>query len=377
MARSPDKHDRSTTILSTLVAVILLAVGVTARQSGPPPAHEPSAEAPLSNPAEWESDLRFQLETSFRRNPRERDARLERLDEVIARWDASPQTVADRELLLDWLSEGMVRSMPGSVAPLSPPPTFGPQNFGPQTVAAPRPAQQPVPQPALLGQNEKLLPQTSLLPTPQPDLRVTPTPYDPFEGVAEQTVRPADLPLTQPPTVTPTHGRPVPSIENASLQTAPRPDTLGSAPAARSSLASLTTIDPESEAADDRVAVNLTELAARIAGYHEGLAAVETTLRRAREVDLSLLAEQLDHLTSLSRDYRFVRLYYDSLTPAERRMMPAPQPLEASLQQLARQVDRYEAAQATDFLGSLDSAAADRIAELRELLTTLGQQSRP
>ena len=121
--------------------------------------------------------------------------------------------------------------------------------------------------------------------------------------------------------------------------------------------------------------MNLTELAARIAGYHEGLAEVETTLRRAREIDLSLIGQQLDHIRSLSRDFRFVRLYYDSVTPAERRMMLASKPLEASLQQLARQLDRYEAAQATDFGGSLNPAAADQIAELRELLNALGQQT--
>ena len=74
----------------------------------------------------------------------------------------------------------------------------------------------------------------------------------------------------------------------------------------------------------------------------------------------------------MTRDYRFVKLYYDSLTEDEQQGILVPRPLSATLQEVGRQLDRYEASLDADYLGSIDGAQAEQIAELRELLSTIG-----
>ena len=208
-----------------------------------------------------------------------RDARLAQVEAVMAAWKASPQTDQDRELLIDWLSETVVRSMPGSVEDLSPQPEFNKSN--PAKVAKVQQAALPKQLTLSTIQAPALLAGGAI-----PDIEVTPTPYDPFEEDGEQNVPAASekmVKLAQPITVIPAQQRVVnkPLIEMAALTQAPLPDSLRPDPELAESTPPLELSPPvTAPPAEEPVAVNLTELAARIAGYHDGLDEVETDLLR-------------------------------------------------------------------------------------------------
>lgn len=107
--------ERTTALVSaTLALAILAAMG--------------TADAPRTESRDLaailESDLRFQLELSWRRNPRVLKERLADLDRTLAAWSGSPRTGADRELLIAWLDESIKRSMPGRDGQLPPTPQF-------------------------------------------------------------------------------------------------------------------------------------------------------------------------------------------------------------------------------------------------------------
>ena len=124
MDQSTKTSERITAIISTVVAVALLAAGVTAQQT-----HNTRTD----ELAYLESDLRFQLQSAFRLTPKEGQQRLQQVNEVLAAWQQSRQTADDRQLLADWMLEATIRSMPGSMEPLPPAPPFGGNN----TVAKP------------------------------------------------------------------------------------------------------------------------------------------------------------------------------------------------------------------------------------------------
>ncbi len=380
MARSTEKGERLTTVVCTLVAIAILAAGVTARQGDTPASDEP---------AQWESDVRYQLKAAFRHNARERDARLAQVAAVMAAWKASTQSDSDREMLIDWLSDTAVRSMPGSVTELPPSPEFSSRES--TQVVQSQPVQLPQYQPIAI-QAPPLLTDAAI-----PDLQVTPTPYDPFavdsethtaventenESVNRRQPIASDvvdtLVLEQPPTVVPAQRH---RVNKHTIEMAASP-----APLPESSFVSLETSQASSGAElptlavapsfQEPVGVNLTELAARIAGYHDSLDEVETALLRSDAASLALVAEQAKHLDAMTRDYRFVQLYYDALTEEEKQTVLAPRPLSATLREVSRQLDRYEESLDTDFLGSIDASQSAQIEELRELLSTLSARVR-
>ncbi len=112
------RSERITAIISTVVAVIILAAGVTAHQSH---------HAPVDDLVQLESDLRFQLEAGYRHDTDERATRLAQLEEVFQAWQQSPRLPADQELVATWLLEATIRSMPGSSEPMPTIPQFGQQ----------------------------------------------------------------------------------------------------------------------------------------------------------------------------------------------------------------------------------------------------------
>ncbi|TWU29433.1 hypothetical protein [Bythopirellula polymerisocia] len=363
MAHSKENNERLTTIVCTLVAIAILAAGVTARQNDSSSSNEPE---------QWESDVRYQIKTVFRHDARKRDERLAEVEAVMAAWKESTQSDSDRELLIDWLSETAVRSIPGSINDLPSAPEFSGRESNnlaqSQSTVLPRQVLTP---PLLIP---KLLSGTAPL-----ERQITPTPYDPFAEIEET---PSEAPkkiaaLEQPPSVIPTQQRAV-NKRNATSATWPP------APLPGSSLVSFDTIDETSPAEQpipvaeppvaEPVTVNLTELAARVAGYHDVLDEIETSLLRADSANLTLVAEQANRLYAMTRDYRFLKLYYESLTEAEQRSILEPRPLSATLREVDRQLDRYEASLDSDFLGSIDGAQAEQIAELRELLSAINSR---
>ena len=117
MDKSSLRSERITAILSTVVAVAILAAGVTAHQS-----HNVTTEDSLSL---LESDLRFQIDMAFRQNPGEGAARMSQVDEAVSAWHASPQSEIDRSRMADWLLEATIRCMPGTMEALPEVPRFG------------------------------------------------------------------------------------------------------------------------------------------------------------------------------------------------------------------------------------------------------------
>lgn len=106
---------RTTTILSALVALAILGLGVTARPTEDPASGRRGA---------LESDLRFQIEMSWRHDGRTRDAREAQLAATLAAWEASPQTGPDRQLLEQWLRGAIVGTLPGESGEFPPTPAF-------------------------------------------------------------------------------------------------------------------------------------------------------------------------------------------------------------------------------------------------------------
>ncbi|NOY29334.1 MAG: hypothetical protein GXP28_03900 [Planctomycetes bacterium] len=266
--------------------------------------------APLDELERLESDLQFQLDWAFRHDAKERSQRITKLEETIEAWHASPRSQEDRKLLTSWLSESTVRSMPGTTKPLPEVPEFG----KPPVVALAQPKESKIEQ------------------------------AEPIENEAMQLTELADLRATP--------------ANHVALVTNPEP----------------------SRASEKPVRINLTELAARIAGYHEGLDQIETTLLLANSPDLDflkkleLLEEQAKNLDDLTRDFRFVNLYHESLTEKERGHMNAPRSANATLVEIERLLRRNERQQDGDFLGSFDPIQRKRIENLRQqLATTFGR----
>ncbi len=283
--------ERITAIVSTLVAIAILAAGVTAHQS----------LVPLDELQRLESDLQFQLEWAFRHDSKERSQRLAKLDETIEAWHASPRSQEDRRLFSSWLLESTVRSMPGTTKPLPKVPVFG------------------KPSVATLAEPEKIKVVQSK-PIESETVRLT--------EVVDIRATPADFAVA-------------------------------------------VVADPEpSEASEKPVQINLTELTARIAGYHEGLDQIETTLLLAKAPDLDFLEKQAKKLDDLTRNFRFVTLYHESLTEKEREYLSAPRSIIAPLAEIERLLERNESQRDGDFLGSFDSTQRKRIENLRQQLAT-------
>ena len=312
--------ERITAILSTVMAIAILAGGVTAFQSH---------HAPVDDVVQLESDFRFQLEVGFRHDVNERARRLEQLEKVSQVWQQSPRTESDRQELTKWLLEATIRSMPGSIEALPIVPRFGEQ---PQLPVIERSADVLV-EPTVVPEHVEV---TSQLLTQQP-VTLVPTP-----AAVPQSFISAKPSLTADPTTT--------SFE---LLTTPLPLASGSPIAA------------------SQVRINLSELTARIAGYHEGLNEIETTLLSLDAGDFAALTKQIDQLEDIASDFLFAKLYYEALTDRERLAVVEPRPMTAAFAVVERRIDQTQVALSGDYLGEFDSRNQDRIGELRQQLAEL------
>ena len=355
-------NERLTAFVSTIVAIAILAAGVTAR-------HNYSASQ-VTDVTQFASDLRFQLEMGFRDDIRERDNRLTRLDQVMAAWQKSAQTDVDRNALVVWLREAGARSLPGAMRDLPTVPDFS------QPVTRIAAGEQPVEHEVRkmaseTGQVSHARPSpTEAVPTLESEYArqrktapVTPTPAEPR---AEESIS-----LRQPETVT-AGAR---EWTTAQPAVAPRPVSIPEPAAEENLLASAPVVKKPSP--DQPVAVNLTELAARITGYHDALDEVELALLRMNSPDLEVVTQQIYKLDRMTRDYDFVELYYNSLTDSERQGMAVPRPLEATLKEVARQLDRCEDVLDGDFLGSFDAAAQEEFRFLRAKVSEIERRVQP
>lgn len=79
-------------------------------------------------------------------------------------------------------------------------------------------------------------------------------------------------------------------------------------------------------------------------------------------------------MAGLTKDFQFVRLYYESLTPAKRRTIGPPRSMEATLSELHRHLDHLEREVQADFLGEFDTAMAKQLADLRNQLNAIASR---
>jgi len=326
---SSAKNERITVIVSTLVAVAILAGGVTAFQSH---------NAPVDDVVQLESDLRFQLEVAFKHDPNERAARLVQLEKVSQTWQQSPRATADRAKLASWLFEATIRSMPGSFEALPAVPDFGEQ-----------PQRQSVEQ--------------------MSDVLVTQPVAAEKSGLDQHILTPAPVESTmdaQPETLVDPTIAVVESVESHVFRKRPKVEAVA-LPQSTVAVAVPQAVEP--------VRINLTELAARIAGYHNGLDEVETTLLTLDEAnDFTTLAAQIRQLEEMTHDFCFVSIYFELLTDDERRAVTVPRPMTATLAEIERRLDRRQVARSGDFLEEFDSSNQEQIAKLRGQLSQIASR---
>jgi len=339
---SSARSERFTAIASTLVAIAILAGGVTAYQSH---------NAPVDDVVQLESDLRFQLEVAFRHDPNERARRLVKLEEVSQAWHQSSRTTADREQLASWLLEATIRSMPGSIEVLPVVPHFG-ETTSPQTVAQ-----------------------------STPDVLVEPLPNEirAEENLKNRAEENGETVTQEPTLASPATEKIRPSTDSTQLLAVPQPEVatflvamspVAMSPVAMSPLATFpVTMSPIAVSPFVKTPrINLTELGARVAGYHQGLDEIDATLLIIEPANLTALSEQIRLLEELTQDFRFIRLYYQTLTDRESRAVIAPRSMAATLAEIERRINRTQEARSGDFLGEFDLSNQNEIADLRQQL---------
>jgi hypothetical protein len=344
MDQSTKRSERITAVFSTIVAIGILAVGVTAQQE---------FTAPADVLVHLESDLRFQLDSAFRLNPKQGLERVKQLEAVLGKWREAEQTAAGQGLLANWLLEATIRSMPGNIQPLPAAPQFGESNITELPPAPPQEVPPPIdPSPAKPVGDAPTVEVTDLPPQSS----------KPETIAASLTVSPAmvDRPIDPP------------AIAATPIVTTPT-QTEGPFVEVSTKVASLVPQPIESQAAKP-VVINLSELTARVTGYHRGLDDVEAALLVHERPQFKLLSQQIRMLNGLVDDHQFVRLYFESLTPEERRAMAAPRSMKPTLGELRRHLDRLQREVESDFLGEFDTAMTKQLGQLHNQLDSIEEK---
>jgi hypothetical protein len=341
--------ERATAVVSTLVAIAILGAAVTAQQvSGP------VADAV----ADFESDLRYQIELTLRHDGLALKAAQAGVDNVLAAWRGSPQSATDRRLLLEWFDAAISATMPGHSGKLPPQPEF--TSEAPIIVTPPpRPATPGPTAPTPVATEPAEMHETPVAPIePAPAVsEVTePAPVAPQATTVEAavveppvvdstpaehsiTVAPADDGPSQPPT-TPIAPPSVPLIEPIAEVPALEAPPVGATPYE-------TTTEPAA------VNVNLAELNARVGGYNQQLAEIEASMVVEDGVSGQRLTTLVEEIEQLAQQYQFVKLYFDSLTDSERRRVSEPRSMSDAISLASRLAAREQ--DASDFLADFEA----------------------
>jgi len=353
MSLSTLTSERITAVVSTLMAIAILAAGVTAQHS----------RAPLDEIEQLESDLQFQLDWAFRHDSKERSKRIARLEETISAWHESPGSEGDRKLLASWLLESTIRSMPGTIKPFPSVPEFS------------KPADVVIAESVETVPVEIVVAQIEPHKTEPTDSKVVP--LKPTKHVAVQVTEAIESPVLEKIKTPPANdhvaaivriaiSKPAAHSTDDLFKDPPEEMPQGDVPQFETSQ-----LSDAVEPTEKPVRINLNELAARIAGYHEGLDQIETELLLASSPDLDFFAEQIQKLDHLTRDYGFVELYYEALSEQEQKHIRTPRWMNATLGEIERLLQRHESKQDGDFLGSFDPAQIQQIEELRQQLAKI------
>jgi hypothetical protein len=332
---SSSLSERLTAAVSALVAIAILGAAVTAQHA---------RTSPLERIASLESDLRYQLELTSRDDHAAYKTRLGEIELTLDAWRKSPQSPDDVQLLIDWLRQAIKSTMPGETSALPALPPFGSQR--PLMVAAPSRPPAPVEEPAHAPTPAGPVSDVATAVTvdeaplaPPPSVDEPPAATTVLHPVSEPAADITDTPPLEEP------AQPLPTTESeaaaAEHSITVHPDPVPPAPTVEPSPPVASPVAAVAE--PPRVNVNLAELSARIAGYHDGMAEMDAMLVAEDELDGRRLASLVAQAESLAAQYRFVRLYSDALTPRERRFVPAPRSMSETVAMLSQRV-----AQATD-----------------------------
>ena len=353
MSQSSSKGEKITAVVSTLVALVILAVGVTAQQNHAKPQDEL---------VQLESDLRFQLDRAFRHDTAERYKRLTQLESVITAWEYSAQSEKDREILGNWLLEATIRSMPGTGKHLPQVPEFG---------VVPSPSTQAVTQsdaPSTVSQAESIRPK-ELVPE---ELTKKESPAEDSESPAfrlEDTINVAEQgTLEEPDEIlfpNPEENQIV-IVSTSELENATSSVSLVSQPLSSTSDPKPTVKHPQEVAQ-----INIYALSARIATYHQALDQVETQVLALEETDLEVFAKTLKQLQGILQDYQFAKLYYDALDSTERKGLRAPRSPRPTLLEIDRRIENQQAIESGDFLSGFETSRLNQTKALRHQIATL------
>ena len=113
----------------------------------------------------------------------------------------------------------------------------------------------------------------------------------------------------------------------------------------------------------DEITINLSELVARTAGYHDGLNEIEATLfqfvqpgseRGDRWQRLASARRSLGQLRQLVDDYLFIKLYYSLLTARQQQQVTAPQSPASLCERFSHCLDQWDTPRKDDYLRRLD-----------------------
>jgi hypothetical protein len=342
--------ERSAALLSALVAVGLLAVGVTAE--APPPPRE-SSRPP------GEASARRQFELGFSHDRRQLKERIAMLDEALAAYGRAPATAENQQLLREWLATATRRSIAGNVQPLPPLPDFR---------DLPQPgAELPRDRGQLAGAEgadddgaQAALPQSAPATAVGMPQRATAGGDPDAAAVAKAAPqRVATTAVAATPTLS------TPPAAPAAHAELPRPaaaEGVGS----RGAVAAATPTE---------VAINLTRLDARIRQCHAelvqlGQAAAPSDALPSQEQ----LADWTAQLERIADAFDFADLYYQALTPEERSYVTRPTSPRRVAAILAKRLEELASGGDGDFLRVFDARRGPELEALRLRLRVLGDR---
>ncbi len=298
-------------------AFVLASIGLLVAVFASPAAAQADRTAELQQLVD---DFGYQLKLIRLLDPSASEERMRQLAIARDRWNTSTRTEADAETMRQWLVDSIQASMPGSLEPMPELPWFEQRLAKAKTTAAPDSSPPPV--------SDTRQPVTTRRPTePQPVVAPKPAPVSdtkPSAAVAEAWkqhpgAKPIDLgdPFAD--------DQPLANSSTATRRIAMRPTPVAARPAST------------------KVEINVAELGARVRGYVHGLRGVEARLLRSPTMTTNDLLLATRELMQLAEQRKFVSLYLNALSDADRARAGNLPSLDDAKALIAKQVDTLQA----------------------------------
>ncbi|QDS97609.1 hypothetical protein [Adhaeretor mobilis] len=346
--------ERVTAIVSTLFAVGILGVAVTAQQLN---------NEPTGGLVQLESELMTQLDLAYRHDTPLLEQRVEQFNGVLQKWQQATPSAERDEKLARWIRDAMARSMPGSNRPLPETPIFETRPVAPLNVAQTKIVESKTTTPPTdILTDEPSRFDTNTTPTYKPDLAMLP--LSEIEVAADDEAE-SDVQVEYVAAREWNEDR-----EHENLFQEPEFDEARPGQT-QAELTQKSVIVRHRTLGEPAVDFNLRELSARIAGYHEGLAEIEAALVNHSADDSQELVTLVESLEQLDSQRQFVSLYYDLLSDRQRMFLATPRSLEPVVARVQKRLDRSERSADGDFLRPFDGEAQERLEQLRERLDLL------